>query len=87
MWYGHLRCITAGKILFNLLNKVTKPAQAALFGVVSETLELQKSKIDEILELQVIETKQTERAATIIFAKKDETLQFRDNFQKLDTVT
>lgn len=88
MWDSHLGYITAAKNRIKLLDSHTKPVYSAPYQAGFRAREIEKVETDKMLEQQVIEPVQMERAVRTVFAlKKDGTLLFCVNYRELNAVT
>lgn len=87
MWDGRLGTIKAAKHRIELTPPNARPIHSVPYraGPVARTFE--KTEIDRLLRMDVIEPAQTEWASPIVFApKKDGSLRFSVEYRKLNTV-
>lgn len=83
MWDGHLIIITTAKHRIELVDLTTPLVRSALYRAGPEVREFKKTEITKMLEDNVIEPTQTERASPEVFAlKRDSALRFYVNHCK-----
>lgn len=84
----HLGRISIFKYPAYLESPTTRPILSVVYRAWPKERDLERTKIENMMAMNVIKPAQTEWTSTVVFArKKDETLRFCVDYRELDAAT